>query len=172
MIWNFLKRQRKAAYPAEDEAPSAKALSATQSPRTRLRDATLVVTHAEVCDRHGTGALLGKIFKDERSLLVLYSRSYFDSQSLGTFAHHMPHPELELEVAERKLAALLDGHDVKRIICVPFYPDDALSAIATAKLTSAPLVTYIMDDQNLFLQGIPDPLMKMLLERSAMPKEL
>jgi hypothetical protein len=51
-------------------------------------------------------------------------------------------------LAERKLAALLGGHDVKRILCVPYYPDDALSAIATAKLTSAPLVTYIMDDQN------------------------
>lgn len=66
------------------------------------------------------------------------------------------------------MATLLDDHEVKRILCVPFFPDDALSAIAAAKVMSAPLVTYIMDDQNLFFQGIADPLMKMLLERSAM----
>jgi hypothetical protein len=168
MIWNFLKRQRKRAYPAEDEAPSAKALAATQVPRTRLRDATLVITHAEVCDRHGTGALLGKIFENEHALVVFYSRNIFNHQSRGTVTHHVPHPEAELEVAERKVATLLDDHEVKRILCVPFFPDDALSAIAAAKVTSAPLVTYIMDDQNLFFQGIADPLMKMLLERSAM----
>ena len=168
MIWKFLRPQKKFAHTAREGSSQVKAPAPTQLAKARLRDATLVVTHAEVCDRHGTGALLGKIFKDERSLLVLYSRNHFETQSLGALAHHMPHPELELGVAERKLAALLDGHDVKRILCVPFYPDDALSAIATAKLTSAPLVTYIMDDQNLFLQGIPDPLMKMLLERSAM----
>ena len=69
MIWNFLKRRRKPAYPAEAEAPRAKAPAAAQLPRTRLRDATLVITHAEVCDRHGTGALLGKIFEHERALL-------------------------------------------------------------------------------------------------------
>jgi hypothetical protein len=167
MIFPFLKRRKKAA-EALSVKPTDENLTETRPSLTRLRDATLVITHAEICDRHGTGALLGKIFEHEQALLVLYSRSYFDGQSLGALAHHMPHPELELEVAERKVAALLDGHDVKRILCVPFYPDDALSAIAAAKITSVPLVTYIMDDQNLFLQGISDPLMKMLLERSAM----
>ena len=167
MIFPFWKRRQKMA-EALNSKPTIINPAETQPLPTRLKDATLVITHAEICDRHGTGALLGKIFKDEHPLLVLYSRSYFDRQSLGTVVHHMPHPELELEAAERKVAALLDGHDVKRILCVPFFPDDALSAIAAANITSAPLVTYIMDDQNLFLQGIADPLMKMLLERSAM----
>ena len=167
MIFPFLKRRQKMA-EALNSKPTVISPAEMRPLPTRLKDATLVITHAEICDRHGTGALLGKIFKDEHPLLVLYSRSYFDRQSLGTVVHHMPHPELELEAAERKVAALLDGHDVKRILCVPFFPDDALSAIAAANITSAPLVTYIMDDQNLFLQGIADPLMKMLLERSAM----
>jgi hypothetical protein len=167
MIFSFLKRRKKTA-TVPGIQPTVINPAETEPSPTRLRDGTLVITHAEICDRHGTGALLGKIFEHERALLVLYSRSYFDSKSLGTLAHHMPHPELELEAAERKVAALLEGHDVKRILCVPFYPDDAFSAIAAAKITRAPLVTYIMDDQNLFLQGIADPLMKMLLERSTM----
>ena len=167
MIFPFLKRRKKTTEALNFKATAVNPGETRPSP-TRLKDATLVVTHAEICDRHGTGALLGKIFQHEQALLVLYSRSYFDGQSLGTVAHHIPHPEQELEVAERRVAALLEGHDIKRILCVPFFPDDALSAIAAAKLTNAPLVTYIMDDQNLFLQGIADPLMKMLLERSAM----
>jgi len=168
MMWNFLKRQRRPAHPAEGKPASAEAPAGTQLARTRLRDATLIVTHAEICDRHGTGALLGKIFEHERALLVFYSRSIFNQQSRGAVTHHVTQPESELEAAQRKVAALLHGHEVKRILCVPFFPDEALSAIAAAKLTNAPLATYIMDDQNLFFQGISDPLMKMLLERSAM----
>jgi hypothetical protein len=168
MIWKFLKRQRGPAHPAQDAAPSAKAPAPTELLPIRLTDAALVVTHAEICDRHGTGALLGKIFEHERALLVFYSRNIFNQQSRGTVTHHVSHSESELEAAERRVAALLDGHEVKRILCVPFFPDEALSAIAAVKLTNAPLVTYIMDDQNLFFQGITDPLMKMLLECSAM----
>ena len=43
----------------------------------------------------------------------------------------------ELEIAERQVAALLNGHEVNRIFCVPFYPDDALSAIAAEADRSA-----------------------------------
>jgi hypothetical protein len=168
MIWKFLRPRKKLARTAKEGSSQAELPAPTQSAKTHLRDASLLITHAEVCDRHGTGALLGKIFEHERALLVFYSRNIFNQPSRGTVTHHLPHPEAELEVVERKVAALLDGHEVKRIVCVPFFPDDALSAIAAAKLTNAPLVTYIMDDQNLFFQGIADPLMEMLLERSAM----
>ena len=168
MIWKFLRPQKKSAHTDREGSSRLEAPGPTQLTKTGLRDATLVVTHAEVCDRHGTGALLGKIFERERALLVFYSRNIFNQPSRGTVTHHVPHPEAALEVVERKVAALLDGHEVKRILCVPFYPDEVLSAIAAAKITSAPLVTYIMDDQNLFLQGISDPLMKTLLERSTM----
>jgi hypothetical protein len=167
MIWNFARRLRKAARPTEDQAPSGKGLVATQLPLVRLRDATLVITHAEMCNRHGTGALLSKIFERDEELVVFYSRNYFEHQSLGAVAHHLPHPEPKPKVAERKVAALLDGHTIKRIFCVPFYPDEALSAITARKLTGAPLVTYIMDDQNLFVQGIADSLMGELLKRSS-----
>lgn len=168
MIWNFLRRRKKSADTASDRAPRAKTPVTTRLPRIRLRDATLVVTPAEICNRHGTGALLSKIFERDEALLVFYSRNWYEHQSLGAVAHHVPHPESELEIAERQVAALLNGHEVNRIFCVPFYPDDALSAIAAEKLTGAPLVTYIMDDQNLFVQGIADPLMKHLLGCSSM----
>jgi hypothetical protein len=166
MIFSFFKRRKKIKDP--DPATAVVVPSSPLSSPTGLKDATLVVTHAEMCDRHGTGALLSKIFERDKALLVFYSQSYFDHQSLGAVAHHLPQLETDPETVERKVKALLDGHQVKRIFCVPFFPDDALSALAAQKLTGAPLVTYIMDDQNLFVQGIADSLMKQLLERSSM----
>jgi hypothetical protein len=167
MFFPFLKRRKK---PAEvsDCKPTAVNASAPQPSLTRLRDATLVITHAEMCDRHGTGALLSKIFERDEALLVFYSQNYFEHQSLGAVSHYLPQPESDREIIERNVGALLDGHQVKRIFCVPFFPDEALSALAAQKLTRAPLVTYIMDDQNLFAKGIADSLMKQLLECSTM----
>jgi hypothetical protein len=167
MIFPFLKRRKKTA-KAPDPNPTPINAAARQPSITRLRDATLVITHAEMCNRHGTGALLSKIFEREEALLVFYSRNYFEHQSLGAVAHHLPQPESESDLVEHNVRSLLEGHEVKVIFCVPFFPDDALSAIAAQQLTRAPLVTYIMDDQNLFAQGIADPLMKQLLERSSM----
>jgi hypothetical protein len=167
MIFPFLRRRKKTA-EVPDSKPIAINADAPQSSPTRLRDATLVITHAEICDRHGTGALLSKIFERDEALLVFYSQNYFEHRSLGAVTHYLPQPESDCEVIERKVRALLDDHQVRRIFCVPFFPDDALSAIAAQKLTGAPLVTYIMDDQNLFAQGIADSLMKQLLERSSM----
>lgn len=167
MIFPFLRRRKKTAEVPDPKSMAIKA-DAPQSSPARLRDATLVITHAEMCDRHGTGAQLSKIFEHDEALLVFYSQNYFGHQSLGAVAHYLPQPESDCEVIERKVRALLDGHQVKRILCVPFFPADALSAIAAQKLTGAPLVTYIMDDQNLFAEGIADSLMKQLLECSSM----
>jgi hypothetical protein len=132
----------------------------------RLQDGTLVTTHAEICNRQGVGAMLTKIFAEERELLVFYSRNYFEGECFGTVTHHLPHPDHSLAGAKERVGTLLQGHRIKRIVCVPFYPDDVLSAIAATDLTGAPLVTYIMDDQNLFVQGIPDDLMGRLINQS------
>jgi hypothetical protein len=56
---------------------------------------------------------------------------------------------------------------VTQILCVPFYPDEALSALAAHDLTKAPLVLYIMDDQNIHTRGVSDRLMERLVRRSA-----
>ncbi|HEY0790886.1 MAG TPA: hypothetical protein VGD78_07460 [Chthoniobacterales bacterium] len=137
-------------------------------PGKGLRDGTLVITHAEVCRRHGAGALLMKIFAKDPSLMVLYSRNYFDGECFGHVTAHLPHPTLDLKESKARLAPVLAGRDIQRIFCVPFYPDDAVSGVAAAELTGAPLVTYIMDDQNVFTTGIPDGLMERLVDRSAL----
>lgn len=135
---------------------------------TGLRDATLVVTHAELCDRHGSGSLLTKIFAREPALIVIYSIPLFGGHSAGDLAVHLPHFSEDPADVRRQVAAVLDEHEIKRIICVPFSASDPLSAIAAAELTGAPLITYVMDDQNVFTESIADELMGSLVERSSL----
>jgi hypothetical protein len=132
----------------------------------RLRNATLLITHAELSSRHGVGALLLKIFAEDPALMVLYSVRLFDGQSAGEVALHLPYSD---ESARPRLADGLEPHQVERIFCVPHVPDDARKALAAAELTGARLMTtYLLDDQNLFFDGIPDLLMRTLVERSSL----
>jgi hypothetical protein len=132
-----------------------------------MRNATLIVTHTEVCRRHGVGSLLITIFAGEPTI-VLYSRSLFEGDCAGNIALHLEHPNDDFGDAEERLAAALQGHEIERIFCVPHFPSDVVSGIAAARLTGAPLVTYIMDDQNLFFDGIPDGLLSTLIARSSL----
>lgn len=61
MILPFLRPRKKTA-----EVPDSKPIAINA-------DATLVITHAEKCDRHGTGALLSKIFEHDEALLVRWN---------------------------------------------------------------------------------------------------
>jgi hypothetical protein len=56
----------------------------------------------------------------------------------------------------------------KRIFCIPFSPDDLLTAIALHDVFKAPMSLYLMDDQNVTSPGIPDSLMRKFLERCAL----
>jgi hypothetical protein len=130
-----------------------------------LRNATLLITHSELNSRHGVGSVLLNIFAKDPALIVLYSLPLFDGESSGEVAVHLPYAD---ESARQQLADVLKPHQVERIFCAPHLPDDARKALAATELTAAPLVTYVMDDQNLFFDGISDELMRALIERSSL----
>jgi hypothetical protein len=133
----------------------------------KLQDATLVITHAELSYRHGTGALLIRILQQEKNVIVFHSQSFFDRHDLAFPAFQITHPRSSGASSRRRIQKILFGSKVAQILCVPFYPDEAISALTAQDLTNAPLVLYIMDDQNIHAQGISDRLMKQLVRRSA-----
>lgn len=145
---------------------AARRSASDDDPHPAVSSATVLITHAEVCNRHGTGALLAKIFADDPGLVIFYSRDYFKENLIGIRTHHLEQPETDLGTAKIRVSKLLRNVSVRRIFCVPFYPDDVLTAIAAKELTGAPLVVYIMDDQNVFTSGIPDRWMNPLIERA------
>jgi hypothetical protein len=129
-------------------------------------DATLVVTHAEISNRHGTGALLTKILENEPSVAVLFSHQLFGRNDVGR-AVHVEHGGNSRTPARAKVAKILAGSQISRILCVPYYPDEALSALTASDISGAPIALFIMDDQNIHANGISDDLMGELVARSA-----
>lgn len=127
----------------------------------------VVVSHAEVNDRHGTGVLTQRLFPDGSALGSIRSRDDYDGrQRFGAWSARLPQPDPAAAAA--RVAALLGGARVRRVLAIPFYPDDVLTALALQQLSGAPLCTYVMDDRNLETDGIPDALLAELLARSAL----
>jgi hypothetical protein len=125
---------------------------------------TLLVTHAELCGRHGTGALLLKLLSNEPSLTVFYSHNFFKTHDTDAPAFHIVHSGKLFQNGARLVRTLLTNKRVRRILCVPFYKDDVQTALTAQAYTGAPLALYIMDDQNIHVREIPDEMMGRLIQ--------
>jgi Methyltransferase domain len=132
----------------------------------KLADATLLITHAEVSVRHGTGALLKNIFRDEKELVIVHSQDFFGSNEIGSRSFRVQHGSAPFEKVVARIKEVLQGIAVRRILCVPFYQDDVLTALAAANLSGAPIALYVMDDQNIHVREISDRLMTDLVNQA------
>ena len=124
----------------------------------------ILVTSGEVNDRHGTGLLLSRLFSGN-SALSIHARSFYETR--GGFA--------SVEIANegpgdqfadfilREIAGFLR---VEHTLVVPYLPDEAHTAIALKQATKAPLVTWVMDDQTIFSDQLPQSLLKELFAKS------
>jgi hypothetical protein len=132
----------------------------------QLNDATLLITHAEVSVRHGTGAFLKNILSDEKELVIVHSQNFFGANEIGARSFRVWHGRTSLQKAAIRIREILRGIKVRRILCVPFYRHEALSALAIAKVSDAPMALYIMDDQNIHIKEINDSLMTELIDQA------
>jgi hypothetical protein len=64
--------------------------------------------------------------------------------------------------------SVLGGRKVRKVVCVPYLRDELISAIAIKECFDAPLCMWIMDDQNVATNAIPDALMRECLEKSSL----
>src|ERR1700745_1642035 len=118
-------------------------MSREQLSPPELQDATLLITHTELSYRHGTGALLIRILQQEKNVIVSHSQSFFGQHDIAVPALQITHQRFSRAVSRRRIQMVLFGSHVAHILCVPFYPDEAISALTAHDLTNAPLVLYI-----------------------------
>lgn len=134
-----------------------------------LQNADAVVTHTEVNDRHGVGVLLRRLFRGRRNILTVRSSDHYDGQQdfegVGLLVSH---EDTSRDATFRTLLNAVKGHNIARILCMPYYPDDARNALALKEVFGVPLCTYLLDDQNICAPGIPDDLMRELLVQSSL----
>jgi hypothetical protein len=127
----------------------------------------VIVSHIEVCDEHGTGVLTKRLFGDSRGIVSVRSQDQFGGrQAFGDRALLLRHRAPTRRGAVLGVLPAFTGLDVRRIVCIPYFADDVVTAIGLKALFGAPLCTFIMDDNNIEGDGIPDELMRDLVSSS------
>ncbi|MCX8078023.1 MAG: beta-1,6-galactofuranosyltransferase [Geminocystis sp.] len=131
-----------------------------------LKDATVVITHNEVNHKHGTGVLVKRIIADTPNIYSIRTDNHYSGlHNFGDVSYCLPHKGITRIQAYKLTIELLEDITVKRGFCVPYYPDDLLLSIALKDIFNVPLGVYIMDDQNIVLNKIPDDLMAEFLSK-------
>ncbi len=126
-----------------------------------------MVTASEVTYRHGTGALVRRVFPDDSSIISVRSDNHYGGEhSFGCESYYLPQRGWNRKKVFTNITNIFADHDVSRIFCVPYYSEDLLTAIAIKELFGVPLGIWIMDDQNVAVNNIPDDLMREFLEKS------
>jgi hypothetical protein len=134
-----------------------------------LRDADALITHIEVNDKHGVGVQMRMLFRGRSNILSIRSANHFDGQhDLGGMSLCISHGSSSRDAVFSRVLAEMGRSTVRRILCLPYYPDDVRTAVAVKEIFGVPLCTYLNDDQNVCGNGIPDELMRELLAKSAL----
>jgi hypothetical protein len=150
------------------ENPKRKLREPSRAPAV-LRDADAIITHVEVSDRHGIGKLVQMMFLDEPNILSIRSANYYDGKhELGDVAVCIAHENTARDAVLSRVLDMLGPNTVRRVVCVPYFADDLRNSVAVKDLFGAPLCTYIMDDQNVCTNAVPDELMREALQKSAL----
>ncbi len=131
-----------------------------------LSGADAIVTCNEVTDHHGTGVILNRIFRGSPNILSLRSTHLYPDHSLGAASLLFRHEGLSRKESFERVLFLLNGSTVRRVLCVPYHPDELMTALVLKEVFGAPLCTYLMDDNNIYSHGIPDDLMREVLQKS------
>jgi hypothetical protein len=129
----------------------------------------VVITSNEVNHLHGTGPLVQRICNGWQNVFSLRARNDWGG------LHEFGDWNVRLSPIDRSRAAffratlrLFRGRTVETILCVPFLPDDLLTAIAVQASFGAQLCAYVMDDQNVATHNLSDNLMREFLERCSL----
>lgn len=135
--------------------------------KTVLPERDLLITAVETNERHGVGVLLRRIFHDSSEFVCLRTTSlYGGHEPFGTAHHELCSRFLTVSQVREHLAGILALYRIRRIVCVPYYREEFVHAVLAKEATGAPLVTYLMDDQNIFARNVPDRWVRQLLKTS------
>ncbi len=123
----------------------------------------VIVTMNEVNDRHGTGPLVKRILSGRDSVFSIRSRDDWGVHDFGDESVRISHQGLTRRQSYENVLAVLGGRKVHSVVCIVYLPDELKTAMAVHDLFDAPIGAYVMDDQNVATNRIPDNLMREFL---------
>ena len=135
--------------------------------QSSITDASVIVTASEVTQRHGTGALVRRVFPDDSNIISVRSDNHYGGEhNFGIQSYYLPQRGLSRKSIFTNISYTFSEHGVSRVFCVPYYSEDLLTAIAIKEFFGVPMGIWIMDDQNIAVNHIPDDLMKEFLSKA------
>jgi len=94
-------------------------------PKLILRDADAIITHIEVCGRHGVGRLVQMLFDGEPSILSIRSANLYEGrQEFGGLDLCISHQDKSRDAVFCRVLDAVGQNTVKRILCIPYFADD------------------------------------------------
>ncbi len=142
--------------------------SSGQAPPLGGHPVDVIVTPIEVNDHHGTGVFLQMLFAADDDIVSIRSQDQHGGRQTFGLPLKIVHGSSSRDAVFSRVESALRGMVVRRVLCVPYLHDDVLTAIAVQGIFGAPMCTFIMDDQNVAISGIPDESMRELLEKSTL----
>ncbi len=135
----------------------------------QLSDASAVITAIELNPKHGTGPLVKRVVEGTPNVLSIRSMDiYHGEHDFGDLSLLVSHQGFPRPIAEQRVISSVGENTVKQILCVPYKDDDLITSITLSEWQKAPLGTWIMDDQNICADGIPDDLMREFLTKCSL----
>ena len=158
MSWKFWK-----------SAPAPQSAKEISLPRAAMTGADVIITPNEANERHGIGILVERFFGGMPNTLSIRSQDSFGGeQKFGTHQLRVSHAGLARWESYELLLKVLNGSTVRRVVCIPFFADDLITAICLRELFGCPLCIYVMDDNNIGAHGIPNDLFAEALWRASL----
>lgn len=117
----------------------------------------LLITAVETNEHHGSGILLRRLFGTGGEMVCIRTASLYGGDEPFGFAHHeLCSRNLTIDETEQALRRILELYAIRRILCVPYYREEFIHGLLAKEITGAPLCVYLMDDQNVFENKVPD----------------
>ena len=128
----------------------------------------VVITVNEINDKHGTGPLVKRVFGDRRDVFAIRSGNHWGDHDFGSWSVCVPQRGRPRPECYRRALSALGNRRVGQVLCIPFYPDEMITAIALGDGYRAKLCSWLMDDQNVAASEAPDELVGEYLEKCSL----
>ena len=129
----------------------------------------VIVSSVEINSRHGTGLLIQYMFEDFSQITTVSSQRCFHGDRVRSAKHfEVPFQELDRFQIYEMVLQWFKNAPPKRAYVVPYYKTELLVAIALSDLFGTEICLHIMDDQCLYEDEIPFPLMEEAMSKSGL----
>lgn len=129
---------------------------------------SVLVTTGEINNRHGTGVLLKRVFPHEQNIISIRTNDFYSGDQQWDGQSYL----LADQASDRRsifghVASMFKNHScINRLFCVPYDSETLLVSIAIKEYYDIPMAVWIMDDQNIVAQNVPDTLMREFLSKA------